>query len=121
MKTRLNKGIILMLACTAFTAIGQILLKKGTALLNMSKLSLYSILFNYSLVLGIFFYGIATLLLIMALRHGKLNVLYPIVSLTFVWVIILSFIFLQEPLSFFKVLGTLVILYGVFLITRHGK
>ena len=107
-----------MLICTVFTAVGQILLKKGT---NLLIFDIVSILTNFSLLLGVFFYALGAVLLIYALRYGELNVLYPIISLTFVWVTILSFLFLNEPLSFFKVTGTSTILFGVVLITKGEK
>ena len=113
-----SKGIILMFICTIFTATGQILLKKGT---NILVFDIFSIITNLPLILGVFFYGIGALLLIYALKHGELNVLYPIVSLTFVWVIILSYIFLKEPLSLYKITGTSTILFGVLLITKGGE
>ena len=67
-----------MLICTVFTAVGQILLKKGT---NLLIFDIVSILTNFSLLLGVFFYALGAVLLIYALRYGELNVLYPIISL----------------------------------------
>jgi len=113
-----SKGIILMFICTIFTAIGQILLKKGTDILVFD---IISIITNFPLILGVFFYALGALLLIYALKHGELNVLYRIVSLTFVWVIMLSYVFLNETVSFSKITGTSTILLGVLLITKGGK
>jgi undecaprenyl phosphate-alpha-L-ara4N flippase subunit ArnE len=117
---RINKlsiGIFLMLICTIFTASGQFFLKKGTENLSLNL----DIIYNYSLILGILFYGIGALVLIFALKFGKLNVLYPIVSLTYVWVILISFFILNEQILLKQIFGIGFILMGVFFITKGGK
>jgi multidrug transporter EmrE-like cation transporter len=56
-----------------------------------------------------------------ALRFGELNTLYPIVSLTFIWVTMISVYVLNESISFSKISGITTIIGGVFLIQRGGK
>src|SRR3712207_7394559 len=46
--------------------------------------TLFRSLFGYSL------YAVSTMLLVLALRKGQLSLLYPIISLTYVWVTLLS-------------------------------
>ena len=41
-------------------------------------------------------YFLATLIFISALRKGNLNVLYPITSVSYIWVSLLSIKFLKE-------------------------
>jgi drug/metabolite transporter (DMT)-like permease len=112
------KGISLMLLCTIFTALGQFFLKKGTNLIIPTNLFT---LINYPLFLGIFLYAAGAFLMIFALKFGELNVLYPIVSLTFIWVTVLSATFLNETTSTNKIAGIGAILTGVFFITRGAK
>jgi drug/metabolite transporter (DMT)-like permease len=111
-----QRGIYLMLVCTIFTAMGQFFLKKGAANLTIPEL-----FFNYSLIFGFFLYGIGALLMIFALKFGELNTLYPIVSLTFIWVTLLSIFVLKEPVSGYQYLGIGTILAGVFIIAKGGK
>ena len=87
MKTK--KWAILLVAFTTFlNAAAQILFKLGVE--KFSEFSLFSLLTNYFLILGFALYGISAVLLIYALRHGELSILYPVVALTFIWVSLLS-------------------------------
>lgn len=65
------------------------------------------------LMAGYVLYGISTVLLSFALRNDELSSMYPIISLTYVWVMFLSMWFFNESLNPFKVLGIAVIMGGV--------
>ena len=41
-------------------------------------------------------YGVSTVLLVLALRHGELSLLYPVFAMTYVWVTILSVLMLPR-------------------------
>ena len=41
---------------------------------------------------GFVLYGMSTAILVLALRNQELSILYPVISLTYVWVAILSLI-----------------------------
>ncbi len=64
------------------------------------------------------FYGLATLIYIGALRLGRLSVLAPITSLTYIWVAFLSVRFLGEEMNKFKWLGIFTIIVGVVLLVQ---
>jgi len=68
---------------------------------------------NLPLMIGYSLYGISTLLLILALRKGELSVLYPIISLTYVWVTLLSITVFKESVNGFKAVGLAIIVIGV--------
>lgn len=74
------------------------------------------VLTNLPLLAGYILYGVNTLLMVMALRHGHLSVLYPIIALTYVWVTILSPMFFVDHLNILKGLGVGLIVLGVSLI-----
>jgi multidrug transporter EmrE-like cation transporter len=82
---------------------------------------LQAILLNFSLWTGLSLYGISTGLLILALRDGELSLLYPVISLTYVWVTILSVAVFNESLNIFKILGIAVICAGVALLGKASK
>lgn len=113
-----NKGIVMMLICTVFTAFGQFFLKKGTAIMSFNIISLIT---NYNLIIGLCFYGVGAFIMIYALKFGELNVLYPIISFTFIWITILSVMFLNEEASTNKIMGIGSILIGVYFIGKGGK
>lgn len=70
---------------------------------------------------GLSLYGIFTLLLVLALRDGELSTLYPIISLTYVWVTFLSVWLFGESMNPFKALGVATIVFGVALLGKGGK
>jgi uncharacterized membrane protein len=109
------RSIALVVTCTIFGAIAQILIKFGAHQIHPSQFA-YGILTNAWLLGGLCCLGFNTLLLIIALREGQLSVLYPIIALTYVWVVILSPMFFDDRINMFKAIGVGVIVLGVSLI-----
>jgi len=103
-------AIALVLLGGAFGSFGPIYLKKGSA---MSFKYFYK---NFNLIFGVFFYGVGTVLFIPALKGGELSILYPLVSLMYIWVSLLSVKMLGEKMNKFKWIGILLIILGVSLI-----
>ena len=113
-------AIILVICCSILGATAQILFKMGSNYLTQNGIE--SILFNYWLMGGYVCYGISTLLLIIALKYGELSVLYHIISITYIWVAILSPIFFpSDYLNIQKFIGLLFIIAGVSFIGIGGK
>jgi multidrug transporter EmrE-like cation transporter len=111
-------AIILVCFCTLVTATGQILLKiaSDTLALNLIKL-----ITNYMLILGCIVYLVGAVMLIIALKGGELSILYPIFSLTFIWVTIASKFIFGELISPMKWVGIILIILGVSLIGVGSK
>jgi len=61
---------------------------------------------------------IASLAWMAAMTQFELSFAYPFMSLSFVVVMILSIMFLGEQLTWTKIAGTLIIISGLFVITR---
>lgn len=70
---------------------------------------------------GLVLYGINTGLLILALRDGELSLLYPVISLTYVWVTIMSVTVLGETLTPTKIAGIALICLGVAFLGRKEE
>lgn len=117
----------MVLGCTIFAGLAQIMMKYGAAhplpaLALTDPASVWkftlALLGNYPLVAG---YGLSAcnaLLLILALRDGELSVLYPIYSVSYVWVILLSMYFFHDHLNVWKSAGVLLIMGGVTLLGK---
>ena len=104
-------SIGLVLSCTVIGAGAQFLLHFGarTAVGD----SLLNVLTHWPVLAGYFCLAINTGLFILALRKGQLSVLYPIISITYVWVILLSPILFNESISSYKIVGVGLIVLGV--------
>ncbi len=63
-------------------------------------------------------YGVSAVIYVWALKYGRLSLLYPITSLSYVWVSLLSVKFLKENMNNYKWIGISLIILGVILITR---
>ncbi len=51
--------------------------------------------------------------MIVALQHGELSVLYPLISLNYVWVAIVAVLLFNESMNPEKIAGIVVIMAGV--------
>ncbi len=112
MATALSSVIMVIIACM-LGSFGPLCFKLGADGLSMN---LKKLLTNYYLYAGAFFYGMASILFIVALRKGELSVLYPIVATSYIWVSLLSMKFLNEKMNIYKWGGILFIIIGVTLI-----
>lgn len=106
-------AIILTIISSILAALGQLCLKLGSMKL---KMSIPHIIRNFELMIGIVLYGISAVAFIVALKGGELTVLYPIVSLNYIWVNLLSIKFLKEKMNSWKWIGSILIILGVILI-----
>jgi len=109
-------AVLFILVSTVFTAVGQIFLKSG-----VGDITSISSILNYQLLMGLLLYGFALLLVVKAFKHGELSVLYPILALSYIWVVLLSNFILNEPLTQMKLLGVAAIFIGVTLIGIGGE
>jgi len=73
---------------------------------------------NPYVILGLFFYVLATVTWILVLSRVDLSFAYPLLSLGYILILILSVTVLKETVSFVRILGTLLIIVGVILIFR---
>ena len=113
-----RQSIALVFLCTLLGAAAQILFKRASAHFS---LNLVEDATNVWLILGLLLYGGFTLLMVLALRQGELSMLYPIISLTYVWVTLLSYTMLGEKPNMMKNVGITVIVVGVAVLGRGGR
>jgi multidrug transporter EmrE-like cation transporter len=110
-----RQAALIVLACTLMVGAAQVLIKLGANRLGDAGLmsTLVGILTIPQLFAGYFLYGIFAVLLIYALRHGELSVLYPLIALGYVWVSILSVLVFHESMNAMKIAGVAIIIAGV--------
>lgn len=106
-------SILLMVVSSLLAGFGQICLKIGS--MNLKR-DLIKLIKNYVLISGIIFYGLSSVITIVALKGNELTVLYPIASLNYVWVSLLSMKFLKEKMNAYKWAGIATIIIGVTII-----
>lgn len=107
----------LVLVATIIGAFGALFLKYGAEKLTRKNKWTF---INSRLIFGVAMYGISSIFFLIALKNGELSVLYPLTSLSYVWISLLSIKMLGEKMNFFKWLGIGAILIGVSLIGFAG-
>ena len=113
MKTEIWAIALVIVGCM-IGGFGPILMKKGSSGFSIRKP--WHILKNKFLMLGIFMYGISTILFIPALKGGDLSVLYPLTATSYIWILLYSKMFLKEKITPNKIFGVGLIIVGVFFI-----
>jgi len=122
-----GRAFLLVFSCTLIGALAQILVKQGTAQLGahvtLGQVFRHPGLFvsfclgvitNLKLFIGYCMYGVNTFLMALALKGRELSRLYPIIALTYVWVTLLSLVWLpSEHMNFFRSIGIAFIVGGV--------
>lgn len=117
-------GLLLVLASVVLVDVGQLFLKYGmnqVGSLDFSGgfIAPFVLIFSHPFVLiGVVLFVSSSLGWLLALSKIPLSYGYPIVSLGYVFVSVLSWIFFDETLSFLRVLGLMIIVGGVFFLSR---
>lgn len=104
-------SIFLVLIATFVAALGALLIKKVA-----NQYTFLKMFYSRFLWLGLFLYGLSFIFYIAALREESLSVLYPLVSMTYIWTTYFSVRFLGEKMNIWKWSGLLGIIAGVIII-----
>jgi len=110
-------SILLVLLASFIGSFGAVFLKMGSAKLRGG---LRQIL-NYRLAAGVAFYLLSTCFFVAAIRNGELTVLYPLVSLGYVWTMLWSRLFFKEPFTQYKFVGLCLIVLGAWFIGMGNR
>ena len=111
MKTPLS-SMLLVLVASFVGSFGAVFLKSGS---EQMREQLRRIV-NPRIAAGVAMYLLSSCFFIVAIREGELTVLYPMVSLGYVWTLLWSRLFFKEPFTRMKFVGLGLILCGVFFI-----
>jgi len=117
--------ILFFLAGTTAVA-GNFLLKAGinqigdfSLSLNQLTQTLFKMLLNWRVFIGFILYGLSSVLYLKLLASTEITKSYPaLVAYMATMMLILGTLFLKETLTLPKVVGTVVIVLGIFLLNR---
>jgi multidrug transporter EmrE-like cation transporter len=110
-------SILLVLLASLIGSFGAVFLKLGAAPMKNGLRHI----FNLKLLAGVSLFVGSSVPFVMGLRHGELSVLYPMVSLGYVWTMVWSRIFFGEPITRAKVGALAMILTGIVCIGAGGR
>ncbi len=106
------KSMLLVFAASIIGSFGAVFLKMGAARLNGSVLSFV----NSRLLVGVTLFLGSSVFYAFGIKGGELSVLYPMVSLGYIWTLLWSRLFFNEAFTPNKFLGLGLILLGVFFV-----
>ena len=104
--------LLILITSTLCAALGQILFKAGAR----NAETLWEFL-NLWIMVGLFAYGVGTVLWIYVLSRTPITVAYPFTALTFALVYLAGALLFGEPVTIRAIAGVILILGGLFLIT----
>ncbi|ULL16095.1 transporter [Paenibacillus sp. H1-7] len=119
------KTLVWIMVSVVLGSLGQVVLKLGSNKLGDVGLSLQTLpedmlrlLKTPEIVVGLVLFGTSFLLWIKVLTQTELSYAYPMVSLGYVNVVLLSYFLLQETFTWNKLIGTAIIIIGILVINK---
>lgn len=112
--------IILILLTIITSVIGQFFIKHGVTNSNLtfSLFSVLKIIFSPFVFFGLIFYALSAITWLFVLQKTPLSIAYPLLSFSYVFIVVLSVLFLKESMTINKIFGCLLILFGIFLMYK---
>jgi multidrug transporter EmrE-like cation transporter len=116
--------LLIVMICILLGAFGQISLKYGMktigsiAFSDMFFSKFFKILFQPFVFIGILLYAISMLLWLIAISKLELSFAYPLLSIGYIVVAFLSFIFFKENITLIRWTGIVLIVIGCFLLLK---
>jgi len=105
-KENFNIGVWLILAAALTATIGQLLWKIGTE--SPNGWIWY--------ILGFIVAGSSAILMMLSFRFGEVSILQPLMSVGYVFSILLGYLFLGEPITLPKLIGTVFVIIGAMIL-----
>ena len=105
--------MLLVFLASFIGSFGAVFLKSGAQKLHNGWLYL----FHWRLGLGVALFLLSSYFFVLGIRPpGELSVLYPMVSLGYIWTLLWSRLFFNEPFTRAKFVGLGLIVVGVFFV-----
>lgn len=110
-------SILLVLLASLIGSFGAVFLKMGAAHLHRG----FRYIVNWQLAVGVALFVGSSIPFLIGLRHGELSVLYPMVSLSYMFALFWSRLFFNEPITKAKLGALAMILAGIICIGAGGR
>jgi multidrug transporter EmrE-like cation transporter len=117
MKTPVSSMLLVFLA-SFIGSFGAVFLKSGAGRLHRH---LGTLIRNWRLALGVALFLLSSFFFILGVRRGELSILYPMVSLGYIWTLVWSRLFFGEPFTRNKFLGIGLILLGIVVLNLGNR
>lgn len=85
---------------------------------NHIFINLIKIFTHFNIIIGLLFYGISAIFWLIALSKIELSTAYPMLSIGYILIFMISYFFLNENIGIYKILGIILIICGLFFISK---
>ena len=118
-------NLLLILSSVSLNAFAQLFIRKG--MLKIGEISfnfeqivkmVLAVFTNIYLLSGMFSYVLSVILWMIVLSKVNVSLAYPLGSVGYIITTVLACLFFNEPITFQKVLGIIIICIGVFVLTQ---
>ncbi|MEO0141263.1 MAG: EamA family transporter [candidate division WOR-3 bacterium] len=115
--------VILLVVDILMVVAGQFLIKHGVGQvgkfgeMGVAKFILGALI-NIHVITGIGLYALSAIVWLALLSRVELSVAYPMLSLGYVLIVLVAWLFLHEPMTIWKAIGVILIAIGVWLVNR---
>ena len=118
----MNQYILIFMTLSS-NVLAQLSLRKGMEGVSITHVSnIIEIFWSPNILFGLFCYVISFGLYLVVLSRFEVSYIYPIMmSLGFLMLLAFSVMFLDETFSYNKLLGTALIIMGIFVISNPGS
>lgn len=114
--------LLMILASVMLSVAAQLSLKAGMGRLIFPEtwvsFETAGLVFNRFVILGLFCYGMSMVFWLYVLTKVEVSRAYPFVGLGFVGTMLFAHFLLHEPITLQKLIGTMLVVSGVFLLAR---
>lgn len=115
MKTPVS-SMLLVFVASLIGSFGAVFLKLGAEKLRYGLRHIISV----QAAVGVALFLLSSVFFGWGIKNGQLSVLYPMVSLGYVWTLLWSYLFFKEPVTKSKFAALGMILFGIVLIAGAG-
>jgi drug/metabolite transporter (DMT)-like permease len=115
--TTLVRSMLLVFAASVVGSFGAVFLKLGAMRITRNPLSFL----NSRLAIGVSLFLGSSVFYTLGIRGGQLSILYPMVSLGYLWTLLWARLFFKEAFTARKFAGLGLILLGVVLVGLGAK
>lgn len=102
-----------MLIATGIMVFAQYFMKIGINVFTAVPICL-----NFTLIFGLILYGAVSIIVLIVLKSQELSKIYPVLSLSYLWVNVVAIFLLKENVAVLSWVGTALIIGGVILISK---
>jgi drug/metabolite transporter (DMT)-like permease len=111
--------------CVVLNVISQLLLKTGMNTIGYFQMEVNNLLntsikiaTNPNIIIGLLLYGLSFALWLVALSRLDVSMAYPLLSIGYIIMPFVAYLFLGEVLSILRIVGICIIIAGVYIVSK---